>query len=57
MSSSVALDCPWCGKWGRLEIVQGHYQCRNCKKPVMDCCDGETADELDWENLSSKISG
>ena len=57
MTSSVAMDCPWCGKWGRLEIVQGHYQCRNCKKPVMDCCDGETADELDWENLSSKISG
>jgi hypothetical protein len=42
-----ATDCPWCGQWTRLEYVQGHYQCRNCKKVVEDCCNGETASVYD----------
>jgi len=44
--------CPWCGQWTRYEMVRGHYECRQCKRPVADCCDGEQ--EEIWDDLSSK---
>ncbi len=38
-----SLECPWCGQWTNLIYIQSHYACDNCKRPVMDCCDGEQA--------------
>lgn len=61
-----AIDCPWCGQWTRLEIINSHYQCPSCKNPVADCCDGETASvygdvpyvaNVDWDSLASKSNG
>ena len=37
--------CPWCGQHTRLEVVRSHYECMSCHRSVLDCCDGETADE------------
>ena len=45
-------DCPWCGQWTRYEMVRGHYECRQCKRVVADCCDGEQ--EEIWDDLTSK---
>ena len=39
------VECPWCGQVTRLEQVRGHLSCPVCKRPVADCCDGETAEE------------
>jgi hypothetical protein len=33
--------CPWCGQSTRYEFVRGHYECTSCRRPVVDCCDGE----------------
>ena len=45
MSSSFLDDtCPWCGAIVGSEgyvFVKGHYECVRCKRPVLDCCDGE----------------
>lgn len=38
---SKPKDCPWCGQWTRFEFIRGHYSCISCKRPVLDCCDGE----------------
>ena len=42
-----ALECPWCcretGEWSRLEFTRSKYVCPRCRRPVRDCCDGETA--------------
>ncbi len=35
--------CPWCGQPARMEFVRGHYECSTCRRPIMDCCDGEQA--------------
>lgn len=35
--------CPWCAQPARMEFVRGHYECSACRRPVMDCCDGEQA--------------
>lgn len=35
------INCPWCGQDTKLEFVRGHYECISCKRPVLDCCDGE----------------
>jgi len=44
-------ECPWCGQVTRYEWVQGHYECASCHRPVMDCCDGEQAqDDNDRQN-------
>lgn len=34
-------DCPWCGVVTRLEFIKGVYVCRNCHRPVYECCDGD----------------
>ena len=66
IENNPAMDCPWCGVWGRLEMVQGHYECRNCKQTVMSCCDGDQADVygdvpnvngVDWDALTAKTGG
>jgi hypothetical protein len=36
--------CPWCGAETRVEFVRGHYECIACRRPVADCCDGETVE-------------
>jgi len=45
VSSSFLDDtCPWCGAIVGSEgyvFVKGHYECVRCKRPVLDCCDGE----------------
>jgi len=47
VSSSFLEDtCPWCGAIVGSEgyvFVKGHYECVRCKRPVLDCCDGEVA--------------
>ena len=44
-------ECPWCGAWGRLFLMGGHYACSRCRRPVLDCCDGEKA-EPDKDSIS-----
>lgn len=46
---SDVLDeiCPWCGQWTRYIIVQSHYECPQCHRPVLDCCSGERAEEVE----------
>ena len=38
------IECPWCGKITRLIEIHAHLGCPVCKRPVYDCCDGETAE-------------
>ena len=37
------IDCPWCGVKTRLIQIHGHFECPNCHRVVIDCCNGETA--------------
>lgn len=36
-------DCPWCGRVTRFEYQQSHIICIGCKRSVLDCCEGEVA--------------
>ena len=38
------IDCPWCGKITRLIEIHSHLGCPVCKRPIYDCCDGDTAE-------------
>ena len=46
-----SIECPWCGQWTRTEFIQSHVICISCKRPVEDCCDGETADSTENQGL------
>jgi uncharacterized protein YjlB len=35
--------CDWCGSWTRPIFKKSHYECGRCKRSLLDCCDGETA--------------
>ncbi|HEY9687487.1 MAG TPA: hypothetical protein V6C52_10965 [Coleofasciculaceae cyanobacterium] len=35
------MICEQC--FGRLIFVHGHYQCDQCHRVALTCCDGETA--------------
>ena len=38
------IECPWCAAITRLIEIHAHLGCPVCKRPVYDCCDGETAE-------------
>ncbi len=40
------IECPWCGEFTRPMPMRAHYVCGRCFRPLMDCCDGETACEV-----------
>ena len=48
-------DCPWCGEWTRLIPMGGHYACPRCKRPVVDCCDGEKAQSGGEDPAAAKV--
>ena len=48
------ITCPWCGQETRLEPIHGHMSCTQCKRPVEDCCSGETACETEEKEKIDK---
>ena len=36
--------CPRCCQCNTVEFVHGHYQCRECKCVLEDCCQGQRAE-------------
>jgi DNA-directed RNA polymerase subunit RPC12/RpoP len=45
MTITIEWQCPRCQTQVILEYVHGHYQCPRCKSVIVDCCQGETAQE------------
>lgn len=40
------IDCPWCGQATRPEPLHGHFVCMSCRRPIEDCCSGETEQKI-----------
>jgi hypothetical protein len=41
--------CPRCCQCDSIDYVHGHYQCRECKCILDDCCQGEKAERNSYE--------
>ena len=48
---------PWCGQPARMEFVRGHYECSTCRRPIMDCCDGEQACPVEASEAAQQKAG